>query len=428
MADKKLFPNLKKATLPVQPVAQPREEKATNASGNVFTNLFDDNGKQKTATADSVVESVMKKTDTKSILGPKPKTYDVTRTDKPVHFASGFLKFVMCLWLVMLVGSYLTMWAGFDLAGLNQSVKAEENLISLKTEQAKLNAENYLVAYYYLDNFAYNADAAESTDLQEEMIDALSIIQEKLSQPIVPEDVSPRTELTAEVEFKEATIAYLENQISKLESESSSEDVDIQLEITGLNGALALVKNGVFKKELLAIDTTNKLDIDTIESVINGLNSIVNDNFTLIGIIKNERMSWENIIKEIEKITKKVDPLYGSSVESDISYSSYSLDSKSKAITLQGATITDDTRNFTLISDLIDMMEQSTLFKDVQERSFSKNDSSAADDSSQYEAAFKLELKLQEDEDERDAKFSLETIEEDAVTVKVPTGIGSVTE
>src|SRR3989339_187220 len=436
MADKKLFPNLKKAETAAA-VPPKQEEK-----GNVFTNLFEDNGKKKTGT-DSVVESVMKKTDTKSILGPKPKTYNVGHTEKrPVHFASGFLKVVVYLWLLMLVGSYLTMWAGFDLGGLNQSVKADENLTSLKTEQAKLNSENYLIAYYYLDNFAYNADVytnkqsiynssyttsaekkileGEIADLESVMKSDLEIIQEKLSQPIVPDGITPRTELGAEVEFKEATSAYLENEIASLKTGETAEDSDINLEINGLNGALALVKNGAFVKELMAIDSSETFDTESISTILEGLNSIISDNFTLISSIKNKRLSWGPVIQEIEAITKEVDPLYGSAIASDINYASYSLNSESKTITLQGTTVTDDARNFTLIADLIDALEQSSMFMDIKNRSFSKNDSANEDDT-EYESSFRLEFKLQEGEDSRDKQFSIDeiTTEEDE-EVKIP--------
>ncbi|MFA6528681.1 MAG: hypothetical protein WCT46_04020, partial [Candidatus Gracilibacteria bacterium] len=260
----------------------------------------------------------------------------------------------------------------------------------------------------------------ELADLEATLISSISIVQEKLSEPVVPEGITLKTEIGPEVEFKEATSAYIEEQLGKLNTEyEQNNDPDIKLEINGLTGALALVKNGAFVKQVLAIDTTTGLDSETVESVVNSLNSIVQDNFTLILSIKNSRQSWENIIKELEEITKEVDPLYGSAIESNISYASFSLESESKTVSIQGTTITDDTKNFTLIANLVDALEQSPLFMNVEERSFSKSDSNDEEDS-QYEASFRLSFDIQEGEDSRDATFTLSTETEDESTVQIP--------
>ncbi len=404
---KKLFPNL----------AKPAQEVQT---GNVFTSLFDEE-KAKSKGASDVVNSVMKKASPKeSILGPRPKTDSLGIVEKPIAFGNSFLKLVIFLWVVLLAGSYFTLGASFDLGGLNQSLAEEENLTDIKQAQAKLNANNYLVAYYYLDSFAYMADSYlykkaqyesdytssnKKTELEDDLVQleddlmlALQMAQAGLSESVSPKGVDVKTDISSDVVFKEATSSYLEAEIAKLQE--NAEDSDVKIEIAGLNGALALIKNGAFVKEILSAD------INSVQEIVNGLSNITEDDFTLISKIKSNRQIWSDIIQEIETITKKVDPLYGTSVQGDINYSSFTFNSGTKTVLIQGKTLTDDTRNFTLIANLTDTLEQSPLFMNVQERSFSKSESSN-DSNTEYEASFKLEFQVQEGDDSRDAVSTL---------------------
>lgn len=404
---KKLFPGL----------AKPAQEVQT---GNVFTSLFDED-KAKSQGTSSVVNSVIKKSDSKeSILGPRPKTDNLGIVEKPIAFGNSFLKLVIFLWVVLLAGSYFTLGASFNLGGLNQSSAAEENLTDIKQAQSELNSNNYLVAYYYLDSFAYMADSYlykkaqyesdytssnqkteledELAQLEEDLILALQMAQSGLGKSVSPEGVEVKTDIASDVVFKEATSSYLEAEIAKLQE--NTEDADVKIEIAGLNGALALIKNGAFVKEILSADITS------VQEIVNSLSNITEDDFTLISKIKSNRQSWSNIIQKIETITKKIDPLYGTSVQGDINYSSFTFNSGTKTILINGKTLTDDTRNFTLIANLTDTLEQSPLFMNVQERSFSKSESSD-EDNTEYEASFKLEFQIQEGEDSRDAVSTL---------------------
>ncbi len=423
---KKLFPKLAKDEVKAPDTAPEAEkETSTGSDGNVFTNLFDEEkGKEKND--NDVADSVIKKSETKgSILGPKPKTDNLNIAERPSSFGGSLLKLVVFLWLLLLVGSYITTTASFDVAGLNQTLASESSLEELMGAQAEFNANNYLIAYYYLDSFAYMADSyiyktsqyesaytssntkdsleAEINELESDMSIALSLAQERLSKDVSPSGVEIESDLSVDILFKEATQEYLEDKIADLEDGDAADDADIQLEISGLNGALALIKNGAFVKEVVSAD------LESTEEIVDGLSDITEDNFTVISKIKSDRQKWSEIIQEIQTITKEVDPLYGTSIASDISYSSYGFDTSAKTVSLQGTAITDDTRNFTLIVNLIDALEQSSLFINVDERSFTKSD--ASDDNNEYEARFRLEFEIQEGTDSRDATFVLEESE-----------------
>lgn len=435
---KRVFPKLKKSG---DSAPAPTEEQKTE--GNVFTDLFD---KEKEATGgkqDDIVDSVVKKSEgNKSVLGPKPKVSDVKVEERPISFGGSFMKLMIFLLLVLFAGGYAAMGSSWSFGGANFSVKSDELVADLKNTQAEFNTNNYLVAYYYLDSFAYLGDsyiykydqydsdyislsektelAAEIVELEEDMILALEMAQERLNQSLISAGVTIQTELTPTVEFKEATISYIEEELDDLETGVISEDSDVLLEIRGLQGALALLQNGAFVNEVLDVNTEDGVDYGTVSGLITDFSTVNEDNFTIISQIKTSRMEWSEIIKEIEEITKEVDPLYGTSVESDINYASYSLESEAKSIVIQGGTSTDDTRSFTLISNLIDALEQSSMFANIENRSFSKTESSD-DNDVQYESSFRLSFEIQEGEDERDATFTLEEEEEEEAVSRVAT-------
>jgi hypothetical protein len=93
-----------------------------------------------------------------------------------------------------------------------------------------------------------------------------------------------------------------------------------------------------------------------------------------------------------------VDPLYGSGIKGNIFYTNLTFNASDQTIALKGNTTTEDTLNFSLISDLMDALEQSTLFSNVSDRSFSKN----SEQGDAFNSSFSIELQLQTGTDARD--------------------------
>ena len=86
-----------------------------------------------------------------------------------------------------------------------------------------------------------------------------------------------------------------------------------------------------------------------------------------------------------------------------------------RTISIRGETRTDDTRNFTLLSDLIDELEKSPLFSGVFNRTFSK----AGEQDQNFTSSFNLSFALQTGEDPRDVKA--ETMAEQILFPTLPT-------
>ena len=102
-----------------------------------------------------------------------------------------------------------------------------------------------------------------------------------------------------------------------------------------------------------------------------------------------------------------------SGIPSNIEYSNLSFNLASTKGSVRGETRTDDTLNFSLISDLVDQLELSTYFADVTTRSFSKSESSDDD----FSASFSLEMTMQGGDDDRDAVATVIIEEEEEVVV-----------
>ncbi len=118
-----------------------------------------------------------------------------------------------------------------------------------------------------------------------------------------------------------------------------------------------------------------------------------------------------------------MDPNYGQpllyNTIGGVRYNGYEFDTASDKIVLSGSTKTDDGRNFTLMSNLVDQLEASPSFKNVDQRSFSKTKVSSDEGGKGYVANFKIDLSLEEGSfSEKDQKLSL-----DSINTSPPSGI-----
>ncbi len=110
-----------------------------------------------------------------------------------------------------------------------------------------------------------------------------------------------------------------------------------------------------------------------------------------------------------------MDPNFGDPDAQFITYDNYNFSARNNSILVGGQIRTDDQKTFTKIANLIDAIEESSLFAEVKTRSFTKNEvdnvsndlTTEAEDlvvpgvagSSTYEATLKLDFKLEQTED-----------------------------
>lgn len=172
-----------------------------------------------------------------------------------------------------------------------------------------------------------------------------------------------------------------------------------------------IIRNKTIHEEL-ANDKRLKSVIDLpIEEFVPWLEAFINDlevpEASLLAI-NNDRLLWSKIITEIEDATRQIDPFFGNEEEQFIKYSNYNFNARTNQITVTGQIRTEDERTFTKIANLIDAIETSPNFRNVQTRSFNKNPVSLIDAELNefYEATLKLDFEFirQNDEAEPDSE------------------------
>ncbi|MBT5016056.1 hypothetical protein HN748_04320 [Candidatus Peregrinibacteria bacterium] len=442
MNESPLFPDLQQENAaPSAPAVAAVAEPPPPTETAPTPDLFGEPAAQQTtpASAESgVVNAVVSQNDPEKgqILGPKPKTsagLDVRSSH--FNFGSFLFKFSIILGLLIFGFFYTQLSPTFEFLGKNPAQELAVYQSSFEAEQTSVNFYNLLMTKFALDDFTSAADSylvklsqyesdntASSdldsleeglTDLQDDMHAALGTAQEKLRQPIYPVEL-----LSGGVSVIDLEATYTSLLKTKISEEKQDlrglEDEESFQESNNLDGALALLNATALLREVKAVDLEEDLANETVESLFEQTTEISKDQTSTILAIRNGRVDWEVVLDEVESVTKKIDPLFGSGISSNIEYSNMSFSLTSGKASLRGDTRTDDTLNFSLISDLVDQLELSTYFSDVTTRSFSKSEGSEDD----FSASFSLELILQEGEDERDAQATVVLEKEEAEEVE----------
>jgi len=214
------------------------------------------------------------------------------------------------------------------------------------------------------------------------------------------------TDFEAEEEFNALLTAYFEDEKDSLRNK----ETDIaKAEINEINEVISLVGNRKFEK-IFTKHEFESLTNESIKDLINDINGVVKNELSILHTIMDNKINWAEVIFEIENVTRKVDKLYGSGYFEDLGgivYTGYDFDASSNRVSITGQTKRDDATNFSLIANLIDELEKSGKFKDVNMRSFTK--SGSFDDG--YVATLKLDFFLQEKGEETEGDEKLDPLE-----------------
>jgi len=114
-----------------------------------------------------------------------------------------------------------------------------------------------------------------------------------------------------------------------------------------------------------------------------------------ISSIKSMKLDWLTVINQIETVTAATDRNFGKGLFETLGgvvYSGFEFDSKNNKIVLSGRVKTNDATNFTLLSNLIDDLERSEHFMDVDMRSFAKSGTKETGFTSNFSIDLNLEF------------------------------------
>ncbi len=118
------------------------------------------------------------------------------------------------------------------------------------------------------------------------------------------------------------------------------------------------------------------------------------DEFAQVEKLKQQRIDWESLINNIHEVVKTADPHYGHGLFKTVGgfmFSNYNFNQKTGRVSITGITRTSDSSTFSFIATLIDAIEKSPKFKDIDFRSFSKT----RDESGDFSAGVNLDFSIE---------------------------------
>jgi len=385
-------------------------------SGNVYTNIFEKPTTPKNEELKSdIITGVFakeakeaKKQD--NILGPIPElqtkltgSYDPSK--KTFKLAMTLFISLACVSLAILGFFYAEMNPKFDLLagirGPNTIQRLNNSRTDIITMQTAINQKNYLLLNFYLQQLSYLSDSystarsvqgvKSTTDLQSNILltyeNALSVWKEPKTASRIPEQT-----------FTDELKKTLSAELAKLKKEDQTDLIKSQ--IKDYENTINLINNKklatFFNKNTDDIKADLPLDDTKLYALTTEALSTLNNEFSVLSNIKSTRMHWAEIVNEIEKATKNVDTLYNTGFYEElggIQYNSYDFNAKSGKIIISGKVKKDDGSTFSLIANLIDALEKSDMFVNVDNRSYPKSGS----EDEGYTSSFRIEFNIQTD-------------------------------
>lgn len=412
MADEKLFPGLASGAAESAPAAGNEENKASPAAP---LDLFAQAPAGDTATAGSgMMDSVISSQSTDAILGPKPKT-SVSLAASESHLGGWIIKFALVAGVLIYAFFFTQLSPKFNLLGQNPVQKLAAIEATMAEEQTTINLTNLLMAKFALDEFNMAADAyllewersqsdyASSNareasltilaTLREPLIASLTEAKQRLAQPLYPAFVAQGGASIIELEDRYGLL--LKQYILSVKPEGSA-------------GVLQLLNDKTFRKELKALNVETDLTPEKVDELYAASTQLSKNVFSAVLSIKNQRPDWLEVLNALKQTTRRVDPLYGSTIEGNLAYSNIVLNADNNTVSVRGQSRTDDSLNFSLLSNLIDAFEQSPMFSDVSNRTFSKSDTGSVEG---VTSSFNLAFSLQTGEDDRDVVVPMVAVE-----------------
>lgn len=373
----KLFPNLNGTS--------EHGKARTESTKNVFTELF---GQDVSQHDSGLMNSVAQKSSPRmNFFKSKPKATEAELTLKSLRSAeakpgASVLKGAFLLGVIVVLGFLTQNSSAFSFFGVNPALRVEQNQADVLKLTAQVEVKKHLTAVLLFDQYSnradeysYNLEQAESAysssnkreeygkkaeGLQPELVALLGQIQSHLNTPL--SDV----ELTA-------ARAETDELITELHAKKGTVDEQTLLQdIQDLQSVQALLQSQAFKdmvNGLILADVTDE-QLQTIANDYGSINASVS---AIIRSIQNTQKTWSFYLEEIESLTASVYPLFNTEFQVNLNIEDILLNTDGSVV-VRGKTVTDDTKNFTLVSDLIDAYNESEYFMNAQDRNFNKND------------------------------------------------------
>jgi len=310
--------------------------------------------------------------------------------------------FIGVVIVAVIVLTYLfinPMGGAASLTGFQEDPLEAENT-ALSIAKADVIADHYLIAGLAMQNmdeavakFAIATSTIDSKfasyfekkDAEDNLNSYKSIIQDSFNT------IEEQLTLAKQVESDTADMAteftlYMADKVR---------DTKDPLEKSRLETALKLSRQNELLAEIQAVEVSELGNTELLNLITGLLEGIQTDNMTRLAYVQARRVSWTNVISQLEDTTRNVDPDL-----SHISYSSYNLNSDTRKISVSGKLETPDEKTFTLLTLLIDELNKpDNPFENANNTSFSKtlvsSDGEGSEEEKSYTSSLRLDFNLQ---------------------------------
>lgn len=432
------------AVPPTPPPAETSAAIGTAQNDPFLKSLFNANKEQKgdDLMLQSLIRSEEKDVEKKkSILGELPKIDTSLFIDREFHLKKqlSYVKIafasVVTLGFVLFIFFYAQLDPNFDLTkNPNIGKQLSSTNSQLKSLQTQINFYRYSTAKQNLDQFFYNAneylqkyDAWKSSQDEEkatlltqldaaraDVVNPFEAAREKLSKSLfvtlyreidpVPNRAAIGEEVAAQ---EEKNLAIQEFEVALREHISTKQQNAGSDDLRELNELSTMIGN----KKLLTLVSTDlsKMTHEDLRKFILQMSENYTQRLAFIFHIKDRRIPWYGIINEIYDKTASIDKgRFKTKLYNDVGgvqYTGFDFDGTTGRINISGNVKDYDGVNFTIMADLIDVLERSSMFKDVEMRNFSKTFT----EKDGFEGNFKIDLALQnaDESDSRDKAVNL---------------------
>lgn len=388
-------------------------------TSNAFTELFKQGkGKAQQATA-SIAQ----------LLGPKPtitKSEVLEEERKHSQIAHGFFYAACSLAIIVFAGSYVLLNPEaaplISTVGLEPTVgvRFDQTNAEIRRQQTDINVLRFRKIRLMLDalnaqsdgfiasvtlSASENATATQKKDAvlaadkkAPELKELLKKIQKSLGEELGIDIFTkePITITDREQLFEAQLVEKLTTQKNTLSSDAKT-NID---EIRVIDNVVRLVQNKQLRT-LMRLQNIDKLDNEKLAGLITKVRLEGGDEIAALEKLKAQRVSWSRLIADIHAAVRKADVYFGQGLFKTVGgfmFQSYRFDAKTHRISIAGVTKTSDSKTFSVIAKLIDSIEKSTKFKNIDFRSFAK----ARDADGDYSSGINLEFSVQDGPDPRD--------------------------
>jgi hypothetical protein len=368
-----------------------------------------------------------------SLLGAAPELDESLLEEIEAEKSVLLVILKIVFWLLVVASGLAYLFFSFHLDGKYMAISSVTGQASLAESTNATNAEiinlytssnvnRYLTLKGYFDQFSFDGDSfiknfeisvsqtaskserSNAGDKLEEIKENLALSFDSITEllkrsnyaPLIGETYDTTEEILA---VEKIFVLEAKTTLSEKAGElAASQDPDARRAYKNYLQAGNLVGNRKLKGLVMTTDFASLTSEETY-NLIKDINKLIVNDLSTIASIKDARIKWSDIIDEIELRTIAVDKDFKGDFYEELGgvrYRSYEFDAKNQNITIVGETKRYDTKNFTMIANLIDELNNSDLFANGEMRSLNKSGSL----SDGFVATLKLTLDLEDPTEE----------------------------